>query len=628
MTRHEKIRQSFTQDMRLIEIGPSYNPIVAKRDGWQTTVVDHADRETLVKKYQGEGDRLGVVGWSSSIIEEVDVVWSEGPLLDAFPASSHGTYDGAIASHVGEHVPDLVGFLKAFGVLLKPSGVFFLALPDRRVCFDFFQSVTTTGNVIDGIGQSRHSRGTIFDHSARFARWNGLDTWFVGAQGGGTFTLAHDIDAVRGILDYSPTGDYVDSHKWRFTPASFELIILELNLLRLIPWVVSRIERQDGIEFFVWLERGEIEPNEAAEQRRLQLLEETVMETKEQITLLEPAPIVEEEPVETGPRISAIIPLYNGARFIEESLRSILAQTVPPSEIIVVDDGSTDRGPALVAAMAKEHPITLLTKLNSGQSSARNFGVEHSTGDYIAFLDQDDRWYPSHLEELLKPFLEETVGPELGWVYSDLDEIDTEGRMINHRFLRTLPTPHPKTNVFVCLREDMFILPSASLILRKAFDAVGGFDEQLSGYEDDDLFLRLFRAGYANVFLEAPLSQWRIYPESYSYTYRMRRSRAIYARKLMAEYRDDPDRVRYLQRDLLVPRFFGHAVAEYTKALKSGTPEDIDETRQEVLFFISFMSSRRRKALGYMLERFRSPKQAKAVFAARQYLRPVLRRFI
>ena len=625
--------------MRLIEIGASYNPIVAKRDGWQTTVVDHADRETLVKKYQSEGDRLGVVGWTSDVIEDVDIVWSEGPLLDAFPAAMHGTFDGAIASHVGEHVPDLVGFLKAFAVLLKPSGVFFLALPDRRLCFDFFQTPSSTGNVLDGIGQSRHTRGTVFDHSSRFARCNGVETWFHGAQGG-TFTLGHRFDAVRNILDYDGSGDYVDSHKWRLTPASFELIILELNLLRLIPWAVRQIEPQSGIEFFAWLERREIELTEDIEQRRLALLQETVMETKEQIALIEPAPPpppppepiqaepVPAEPIQEGPSISAIIPLYNGARFIEESLRSVLAQTLPPTEIIVVDDGSTDNGPELVAAMAREHPIKLLTKTNGGQSSARNFGVAHASGEFIALLDQDDKWYPQHLEELHKPFTEAAVGPTLGWVYSDLDEVDTQGRMINHRFLRTLPTPHPKTNLFVCLREDMFILPSASLISREAFDAVGGFDERLSGYEDDDLFLRLFRAGYANVFLEAPLSQWRIYPESYSYTYRMRHSRAVYARKLIAEYKDDPDRARFLARDLLIPRFYGHAVLEYTRALKRGDVADIEETRRELLFFISHMTSPRRKALGYLLDRFRSPKSAQAVFTARTYLRPVLRRIM
>ncbi len=75
-------------------------------------------------------------------------------------------------------------------------------------------------------------------------------------------------------------------------------------------------------------------------------------------------------------------------------------------------------------------------------------------------------------------------------------EIDEHGDLMNRRVLDWSVGSHPKRRLLSCLGEDMFILPSASLISRKAFEAVGGFDERLSGYEDDDLFLRLFRAGY------------------------------------------------------------------------------------------------------------------------------------
>src|SRR5258708_4402360 len=96
--------------------------------------------------------------------------------------------------------------------------------------------------------------------------------------------------------------------------------------------------------------------------------------------------------------IVAIIPLYNGARWIEQSIASVLAQTLQPEEFIVVDDGSTDNGPEIVFRLAKDHPITLLRKPNGGQSSARNFGVAKSQSALIALLDQDDIWYPNHLK--------------------------------------------------------------------------------------------------------------------------------------------------------------------------------------------------------------------------------------
>src|SRR5262245_58245464 len=85
-------------------------------------------------------------------------------------------------------------------------------------------------------------------------------------------------------------------------------------------------------------------------------------------------------------RIAAIIPLYNGERYISAAIRSILSQTLPASEIIVVNDGSVDDGPRLVEDLGKERPITLLHKANGGQGSARNLGVAHCNSDLIALL--------------------------------------------------------------------------------------------------------------------------------------------------------------------------------------------------------------------------------------------------
>jgi len=136
--------------------------------------------------------------------------------------------------------------------------------------------------------------------------------------------------------------------------------------------------------------------------------------------------------------VAAIIPLYNGARWIEQSLRSVLSQTVRPDEIIVVDDGSTDdgRGAAIVKSIAAQgHPIRLLHKPNGGQSSARNFGVQHSTCRLIAFLDQDDAWYANHLERLLEVASRYRGGPLLGFVYSNLDEIDEHGGLVHRNRL-------------------------------------------------------------------------------------------------------------------------------------------------------------------------------------------------
>jgi glycosyltransferase involved in cell wall biosynthesis len=272
----------------------------------------------------------------------------------------------------------------------------------------------------------------------------------------------------------------------------------------------------------------------------------------------------------TDHSIVAIIPLYNGARWIEGTIRSVFAQTLQPDEFIVVDDGSTDdgAGAAIVEGLAKERPITLLRKANGGQSSARNYGVRHSSSALIALLDQDDLWFPRHLEALVKPFRHPTRMP-LGWVYSDLAEIDEAGGMIRHSILADSPTIHPRKTLIACLSDDMFILPSASLISRNAFEAVGGFDESLCGYEDDDLFLRMFRAGYESIFLDQPLSAWRIYAASTSYTERMAKSRLLYMKKLIDVFPDDKHRGFLYRKHCIVPRFWRSNVYAYFQAFRN-----------------------------------------------------------
>ncbi len=268
------------------------------------------------------------------------------------------------------------------------------------------------------------------------------------------------------------------------------------------------------------------------------------------------------------PSIVAIIPLYNGGKYIETAINSVLAQTVKPDEFIVVDDGSTDDGPEVVERLARDHPVTLLRKPNGGQSSARNFGVAHSTSALIALLDQDDAWYPNHLEELRRPFLRLTNPVPLGWTYSNLDEVDEKGAMVNRDVLSLISVSHPKRRLVTCLAEDMFILPSASLIARAAFEQVGGFDERLSGYEDDDLFLRMFRAGWDNIFVNKALSKWRVYAGSSSFSARMGRSRMIFFEKLCAAFPDDPPQRLFYVTDLLVPRFARNIFGDYLRALE------------------------------------------------------------
>lgn len=297
-------------------------------------------------------------------------------------------------------------------------------------------------------------------------------------------------------------------------------------------------------------------------------------------------------------RIAAIIPLYNGARFIQQCLASVFEQSRPADEIIVVDDGSSDDGPAIVERIAAERPIRLFRKANGGQSSARNFGIAHSSCDLIALLDQDDTWYPNHLAKLEQPFLLHSAGAPLGFVYSNMDRVSGDGSMVRHGFLddvhrlMTVAPEHPKRNLVHCIRADMFVLPSASLILRSAVEAVGGFDETLIGYEDDDLFLRLFAAGYDNVYVAERLHRWRIADDSCSYSPAMARSRINYAKKLIRTY---PEHAR----DHIVPRFVPQVLGECSRAARNSDAEALRSHLQSLDVFLPYARGTTRVMLAF-----------------------------
>jgi glycosyltransferase involved in cell wall biosynthesis len=303
--------------------------------------------------------------------------------------------------------------------------------------------------------------------------------------------------------------------------------------------------------------------------------------------------------------IVAIIPLYNGARWIEKTVNSVLSQTLQPDEFIVVDDGSIDggAGAATVEIMAKKHPIiTLLRKPNGGQSSARNFAVAHSKSALLAFLDQDDVWYPTHLEELVKPF-KDPDNAELGWVYSNLNLIDEGGGMLVRGHLLNTPGEHPKRLWHRCVSEDMHVLPSASLINRSAFAAIGGFDEQLSGYEDDDLFLRLFEAGFANAYLDQSLSDWRIVASSSGRSPHMITSGSIYLQKLIKKYP-----AAY---ELIAPRFLRWTIAGYASALRIGDEKYRRVALENMVRIVSPLRWQVRLPFGLLLPLLTSPMTAR-----------------
>ncbi len=285
--------------------------------------------------------------------------------------------------------------------------------------------------------------------------------------------------------------------------------------------------------------------------------------------------------------ISVVIPLFNGKMFIIEALDSVRTQTVAPLEILVIDDGSTDEGPELVEKYAGSSNVSIrmLYQANGGQSSARNYGISQANGDLIALLDQDDVWYPDHIEALVKPF---TSSEQVGLSYSNLDVINVEGGVVIKSALDHLESPQPKATLTDCLYANMYILPSASLMSKRAWEEVGGFDERLSGYEDDDLFIRIWEC-YEVSYVDRPLSQWRIQPVSSSWTPKMWESGLVYAEKLIAQYPDDPSLQQYYVRDYIAPRFFKYYLSVYNSLLEKDDLENVARVHGAIERFAQLM---------------------------------------
>jgi glycosyltransferase involved in cell wall biosynthesis len=292
--------------------------------------------------------------------------------------------------------------------------------------------------------------------------------------------------------------------------------------------------------------------------------------------------------VETGISIAAIIPLYNGAPFIRESLESVLHQTDPADEVIVVDDGSTDDGPEIVKEIAKFHSIHLISRPNGGIAACQS--------THIALLDQDDLWYEHHLAILKQPFVRGRVR-NLGLVYGNLDQIDRAGRMIKHCCLDSAVS-NPKTSLLNCLMQDMFILPGAPLFTKEAFERVGRFDERLSGYEDDDLYLRMFSGGIRSVFLSRqPVTKWRVYSGSTSFSPRMAKSRMIYFHKLVETYQDDPRMNLFWARDVIAPRFYGNVRSEFIEGLRKRDRARMLQAWRDIQEVLPFMRKRTQRRM-------------------------------
>jgi glycosyltransferase involved in cell wall biosynthesis len=181
--------------------------------------------------------------------------------------------------------------------------------------------------------------------------------------------------------------------------------------------------------------------------------------------------------------VSVIIPSYNSAQFLAQALDSVLAQTLPPAEVLVVDDGSTDGTRTLVETYTARYPnlVRYLPQKNGGQGEARNHGLRVARSDWVAFLDADDWWKPEKLARQVT-LLETSPDAELLYTGLEMQYADgaTEKRL-----------PIQPSDLWPTLRHSNRITPSTVMAKRKVLLDAGGFDPQFRGTEDWELWVRL-----------------------------------------------------------------------------------------------------------------------------------------
>ncbi len=268
----------------------------------------------------------------------------------------------------------------------------------------------------------------------------------------------------------------------------------------------------------------------------------------------------EGEPVPGG--ISVIMALYRGERYVREALESIAAQTLQPLEVIVVDDGSPDGSVALIESLTLPFVPRIVRQGNAGQSAARNTGIRVARGEFIAFLDQDDVWRANHLAVLAETI---ETDPALAWVFGDFDLIDGHGHTVISSYLTETAVVLDRRTVADIVRTDIMALPSASLLRRSALIQVRGFDRRLSGYEDDELYLRLYRRGYTMTVQPRSRIRYRTHAANASSSVAFLRSRLVYLRVLTEQYPASSGRAGAAE--VAAERLLRSTTAEYFTAL-------------------------------------------------------------
>ncbi len=261
-------------------------------------------------------------------------------------------------------------------------------------------------------------------------------------------------------------------------------------------------------------------------------------------------------------KVSVVIPAYNSMKYLPTTLESVLNQTFIDFEVLVINDGSSD-GTVEWASKLTDPRVKLISQANQGLPGARNTGIAHSQGEYIAFLDADDLWEPTKLEKQVRCLDEQ---PEVGVVYTWSLLIDDQGNSTG-RF----HAEQGEGNLWqqFLLGKDPIANGSAAMVRRCWFGRVGLFDTRLKSAEDLDMWLRI-AAHYPFAGVKEPLTLYRQHPNSMS----KNRPRMFDSLRIVIEkaFQSVPMELLHLRNQAYASIFLGLAWlsigdGDYTKAI-------------------------------------------------------------
>ncbi|MGD1913669.1 MAG: glycosyltransferase family 2 protein [Rivularia sp. (in: cyanobacteria)] len=209
-------------------------------------------------------------------------------------------------------------------------------------------------------------------------------------------------------------------------------------------------------------------------------------------------------------KVSVIIPAYNAMTYLPKTVESVLKQTFTDFDVIIVNDGSSDSIEQWANTIT-DNRVKLVSQKNQGAAAARNTGIAHAKGEYIAFVDSDDLWEPSKLEKQVYCLDD---NPDVGLVYVWVASIDAKGNDLGKIY-----SNHSEGNVWKKMLQGNIVWSgSAAMVRRDCFEKLGVFDQNLRFAEDWEMWIRIAR-NYSFAAIKEPLVYYRHHPNNKSQHY-------------------------------------------------------------------------------------------------------------